>query len=318
MMKKLTIFLLISVIVMSFNLTGRAQSQTSSNSPATDNDAAQLKNLLVRVSERIQKYQDAMFSIAFTEILQQQELKSDGTAKDKLKEFVYDSVVVSRTSIVNKENSFPLITRTLKTVDGKPTEQKSLKQRSKCTDTNPQPAYGDPLNFLLSKNQKNFTFSYAGEADLDGRTTAILLISTPPASEPVKIITTGNCFRLSRGLQRQGKIWIDLNTFDVMQLQWQLAESFSGKIPAGIAKFGIFPLLRPAREISYDKQEFTMRFREVTFQSPEQILWLPSSSESVWILKGAGIEGFRINTEYTRYKRFITGVEIKDTDEDRQ
>lgn len=314
MVKKLIMLVLMSVIVTGFSLKNLAQSQASSNSAPIEKDI--VKNLLERVGERIQKYQDAMFSIAFTEILQQQQLRSDGTAKDKPKEFVYDSVVVSRASAVNKEISFPLITRTLKTVDGKPTEQKNLKERSKCTDTNPQPAYGDPLNFLLPKNQNNFTFSYAGEADLDGRKTAILLINQPPASEPVKIIDKGNCFYLSRGLRRQGKIWIDLNTFDVVQIQWQLAESFTGKIPFGVAKFGIFPLLRPAREISYDKQEFTMRFRAVTFQNPEQILWLPSSSESVWILKGAGIEGFRTTTEYARYKRFLTSVEIKDSDEE--
>lgn len=315
MMKKLTIFLLISVVVLSFNLTGWAQSQTSSNSAITDKDAIQLKNLLERVSERIQKYQDAMFSIAFTEVLQQQELKSDGTPKNKPKEFVYESIVVSRTSPANQQNSFPVITRTLKSLDGKTTEQKNLKPRSKCTDTNPRPAYGDPLNFLLPKNQNNFTFSYAGEANLDGRKTAVILINQPPAAEPVKIITEGNCFRLSRGLQGQGKIWIDLNTYDVMQLQWQLVESFSGKIPAGVAKVGIFPLFRPAREISYDKQEFTIRFRAVTFQNPEQVLLLPSSSESVWILKGGGIAGFRTTTEYTRYKRFMTDVEIKNSDE---
>jgi hypothetical protein len=315
MVKKLIIFALVSVIVTSFNLTSRGQSQSLSK-PSAPNDKEIVKNLLERAGERIQKYQDAMLSIAFTEILQQQELRSDGTPKNKPKEFVYDSIVVTRTSAVNKENSFPLITRTLKTVDGKPTEQKNLKQRSKCADTNPRPAYGDPLNFLLPKNRGIYTFSYAGEAELDRRKTAIILINQPPATEPVKIITKGNCFHLSRGLQGQGKIWIDLNTYDVVQLQWNLAESFSGKIPAGVAKFGVFPLFRPAREISYDKQEFTMRFRAVTFQNPEQVLWLPSSSESVWILKGAAIEGFRTTTEYTRYKRFLTSVEIKDSDED--
>ena len=315
MIKKSVMFALISVIVTSFSSTSQGQSQTLRDSTLTEQDT--VRNLLERAGERIQKYQDAMFSIAFTEILRQQELRSDGTAKKiKAKEFIYDSIVVTRAASANKENSFPLITRTLKTVDGKPTEQKNLKERSKCTETNPRPAYGDPLNFLLPKNRGIYTFSYAGESNLDGRKTAVILINQPPASEPVKIITTGSCFRLSRSLQGQGKIWIDLNTYDVIQLQWRLAESFSGKIPAGVAKFGIFLLFRPARKISYDKQEFTMRFRAVTFQNPEQVLWLPSFSESVWIFKGAGIEGLRTTTEYARYKRFLTSVEIKDSDED--
>lgn len=145
----------------------------------------------------------------------------------------------------------------------------------------------------------------------------LILINQPPAFEPVKIVDTGDCFRLSRSLRRQGKVWIDLNTYDVVQLQWQLAESFSGKTSAGVAKFGIFPVFRPAKELSYEKQEMTIRFRPVTFQNPEQSLLLPSFSESAWILKGARIAGFRVTTDYTRYRRFLTSVEIKDSDEDK-
>lgn len=317
-MKNLMRFLLIGFIVVGFNSMSWTQSQTLSNSEATDNkDATQLKNLLERVGERIQKYQDAMFSIAFTEVLQQQELKSDGTSKNKPKQFVYESIVVSRTLPANQQNSFPVITRTLKSVDGKPTEKKNLPQRSKCVEINPQLAYADPLTFLLPKNQSDFIFSYAGESELEGRKAAVILISQPPASEPVKIVQTGDCFRLSRSLRRQGKIWIDLNTYDVIQLQWQLAESFNGKTSAGITKFGIIPLFRPVKEINYEKQETTIRFRPVTFQKPEQILLLPSSSESTWILKGARIAGFRVTTDYAHYRRFLTSVEIKDPDEDK-
>ena len=315
-MKKLTRFLLIGLIVVGFNSMSWTQSQTLSNPATIDRDAPQFKNLLERVGERIQKYQDAMFSIAFTEILQQQELKSDGTSKNKPKQFVYESIVVSRRSPTNQQNSFPVITRTLKSIDGKPTE-KNLPQRSKCVETNPQSAYADPLTFLLPKYQTNFIFSYAGESELEGRKAAVILISQPPASEPAKIVQTGDCFHLSRSLQRLGKIWVDLNTYDVIQLQWQLAESFNGKTSVGITKFGIIPLVRPAKEISYEKQETTIRFRPITFQNPEQILLLPSSSESAWILKGARIAGFRVTTTYTRYRRFLTSVEIKDSDEDK-
>lgn len=317
MIKNLIGFLLISINVAGFNSVVWTQSQTSSNLATTDKNAARLKDLMERVGERIQKYQEAMFSIAFAEVLRQQELKSDGTSKNKPQEFVYESIVVSRASPANPQNSFPIITRTLKSVDGKPTEQKNLPQHSKCVETNPRPAYADSLTFLLPKNQTDFIFSDAGETELEGRKTAVILISDPHASEPIKIVETGDCFRLSRSPRRQGKIWIDLDTYDVIQLQWQLAESFSGKTSTGVSKFGVFPVFRPAKEISYKKQEITLRFRPVTFQKPEQTLLLPSSSESVWILNGARIAGFRTTTDYTRYRRFLTNVEIKDSNEDK-
>jgi hypothetical protein len=314
-MNNLPRYLLISMIMAGANSMSWVQAQTSNNSGTKDEQAIQLNHLLERVGEKIQKYHDAMFSIAFTEVLRQQELKSDETPKNKPKEFVYESIVVSRTAQANQQNSFPVINRTLKSVDGKPTEQKNLPQRSKCIETNPQPAYADALTFLLPQNRNDFIFSYAGEAELEGRKTAVVLISQPPASEPVKIVQTADCFRLSRSLQMQGTIWIDPNTFDVIQLQWRQAETFSGKTSAGVSKFGIFPVFRPAKEINYEKQETTIRFRPVTFQNPEQVLLLPSSRVSAWILKGAKIAGFRVTSDYSRYRRFLTTVEIKDPGE---
>ena len=113
----------------------------------------------------------------------------------------------------------------------------------------------------------------------------------------------------------KGTVWIDLETYDVLQLQWELAESFSGKMPAGVTKVGLFPVFRPSRELTYEKSDFTMRFHPVVFKDPERTLLLPTFSESVWVLKGAGIAGFRTTTEYVSYRRFITSVEIKDANE---
>lgn len=280
-------------------------------------DTTPLKDMLERVGERVKKYHDVMFSIAFREVLQQQELRSNATAKGKPRELIYESVVVARSSAANQKESFPLVTRTLKSVNGKAVKEQSLPQRSKCVDTNPQAAYSDQLTFLLPQNQTKFIFSYAGEDELQGRKAAVVLVATPPASDPVKILTKGNCFSLSRGLQRKGKVWIDLDTFDVLQLQWALAESFSGKMPSGVAKVGIFPVFRPSKKLGYEKSDFMMRFRPVTFRNPEQTLLLPIFSESTWILKGAGIAGFRTTTDYTGYRRFLTTVEIKDPTDDK-
>lgn len=316
-MRKVYGRLLATVLMTSVCVVSWGQTQISNSSAQTDASAAQLKNILERAGERVQKYHDAMFSIAFTEVVQQQELRSDASSKDKPKNFVYESVVVSRQSSTSQQDSFPLVTRTLKSVDGKPTEQKNLSQRSHCVDTNPPSLYADPLIFLLPENQTKFRFSYEGEADLHGRRVAVVSITMPPASAPIEIKDTGKCFSLSRGLQRKGKIWIDVNTFDVLQLQWQLAESFSAKTSTKVVRSGMFFGLRPRREISYEKADTMIRFQPVTFQNPDQILLLPASSESTWIIKGAKIAGYQTTTAYTQYKRFLTGVEIRETNEDR-
>src|SRR5688572_2274293 len=156
-----------------------------------------------------------MFRIAFTDIVQQQVLRAVGRSKGKRRELLYEPVARSRLSPSSQHNSSPVLCNTLKSVDGKPAKRQNLLPRMECLDTNPQAAYADPLTFLLTKNQSNLDFAYEGEVDLQGRKTAVVLITTP-ARGPVNLVDKGECFFLSRGLQRKGKVWIDLNTYDVV------------------------------------------------------------------------------------------------------
>jgi hypothetical protein len=77
---------------------------------------------------------------------------------------------------------------------------------------------------------------------------------------------------------------------------------------------GILPVFRPRRELTYEKSDSLIRFRPIKFANPEQTLLLPASSEFTWILKGGGIAGFHTTTEYSRYRRFRSSLEIKDSD----
>lgn len=305
---------LVGIFVATLGLSGPAQTQTATHAATTDEDAARLNKLLDRVRERLQKYHEALFNITATELITQQELRADATPRGKPKSMVYESVTLHRQSATGQEDPTPIITRTLKSVDGKPAKNPVLPRRSKCVDTNPAPAYGDSLSFLRADHPIKFIYSYAGEAAVAGRRTAVVYITPPPPTEPVTIVEKDDCFRLSRRLQTQATIWIDLENFDVLQLQWRLVESFTGKLPAGVTKVGILPLFRPRREVTYAKSDVVVRFKPIEFQDPAQTLLLPISSESVWILKGGGIAGYQTNVEYTRYQRFLTKVQVKDSD----
>ena len=303
-MKRLKKLLLAGLLVTHFWNVSAGQTRTSSEPATTASPAPELKHLLERAGRRVQQYHDAMFSLAMTEVVKQQELRSDSRPKGRPRTLVYESVVLSRPPQASQPKSVPVITRTLKSVDGKPPRPQSLQPRSKCVDTNPPSAYGDPLAFLLPENQPRLLFSYEGEADLQGRKTAVVSFTSPPAPEPVKLVEKGDCFFLSRALRRKGEIWIDRESYEVLQLRWQLAETFNGK--------------GRRKELRYEKSVFVVRFRPVTFQNPEQTLLLPTSSESIWVLKGARIAGFQTITEYTRYRRFVSSVEVKESDEEQK
>lgn len=300
-------------LVASLGVLSSGQTEPASKAAAPD-DPTQLNQLLDRVRQRIRKYHESLFSIAVTEVVKQQELNSDATPRGKPRGLVYDSVTLHRLAPGGQEDTVPIITRTLKMVDGKPAKQPSLPRHSKCVDINPPPAYADPLAFLLPQSPIKWIFAYLGETNLEGRRAAMISITTAPAPEPIKIVEKGDCFFLSRSPQKTGTIWIDLESYDVLQLKWQLAETFSGKLPAGITRVGFFPVFRPGKDLSLERFDFVIRFRPTTFTDPEQTLLLPSSSESIWLLKGGGVPGVQTNIDYTHYRQFKSRVEVKETD----
>ena len=59
-----------------------------------------------------------------------------------------------------------------------------------------------------------------------------------------------------------------------------------------------------------ERWDTSIRFRPVTFQDPQETLVLPVSSTSFRITRGAGHPRLRTQTQYSSYRRFITGGRI--------
>jgi hypothetical protein len=53
-----------------------------------------------------------------------------------------------------------------------------------------------------------------------------------------------------------------------------------------------------------------MRFRRLGFSDPEETFVVPVSTTSLRVTRGAGTPRLRTTTEYTAYKRFLTGGRI--------
>jgi hypothetical protein len=306
--------LLVGALLACLSVIGSGQAKVAATDSPADKEQARLSVLLDRVRNRIHEYHETLFNLTVMETVTQQQLHDDATPKGKPRSMMFESVILHRQSAGRQEETVPIITRTLQSINGKPSKPEAPKQRSKCVDTDPVPGYGDPLSFLLAKNVSESTLAYLGENDLDGSKTAVVSLTTPRPTDPVTLVEKDNCFRLSRGLQRKATIWIDLKTFDVLQLRWELVETFNGKLPAGVAKVGILPVFRPRRHVAFERSDFLIRFRPVKFPNPMQTLLLPATSESTWIIKGGGIAGFKTNTEYSRYRRFRSSLEVKDSD----
>lgn len=306
--------ILFSIAAFSFSVFGQNPVENSiSNAPP---NTSQTAILLEKVGRAVQQNLDSMVRVAFTEVVRQQQLKDDAAAKGKPQNFVYESIMTVNQSSATGEKQ-PIFTRTLKSVDGKIVKNPPSPEISKCEQLNPQPVYENPLAFLLPKNQSQYSFSSGGgEVDLDGRKTLVITVAPNPPSEPLKLVEKDDCFFLSRPLQMIGKIWVDAASFNVVQINWQQNEIFSATIPKKVVKVGIVPLVRPAVTINYDSQNFTIGFRFVKFENPEQTILLPYFSESSWLNRGAKIAGIRTRVDYTRYRLFNTNVQVSDADKD--
>ena len=302
-----------------------AAGQTQQTPPPAPSDAEKLHALLDRVSERVRLYHERLFSLTFRETVRQERLRHDLTPQDKPGEFVYESLVLHRPARAGAEGTLPVVTRKLKSRDGKPVDEtkeaKKLEERARqarrpCGITDPPTAYGDPLLFLLPERRPALNFSYAGEAALDGRDALVVAFESPPADAPPELKFEDNCFFLSRPLRRKGRVWIDPQTSDVLRLDWELAETFEGKTGNRVVRKGILFRFAPARELSYEREVTTIRFRPVAFKNPAQTLLLPVASEYLRVVRGARNPGFRVTQTYADYRRYVTSSEVKGTDDD--
>jgi len=102
----------------------------------------------------------------------------------------------------------------------------------------------------------------------------------------------------------RGRIWVDSESDDVLRLD------------TGLAGLVDVPLPDRARRNSgrdywtVERLDSSIRFKPVSFQDPPETLMLPVSMSQLRITRGAGTPRLRTSTEYTAYRRFLTGGRV--------
>jgi hypothetical protein len=252
---------------------------------------ADLALILGRLADRTQQYYDRFISIICTETVHTQDLKSSLAPAGRPRTTVYE-LSVSRNSSGAAEPEFH-VERTLQSVNGRPARKN---QRIGCTD--PKTGTPEPLGFLLASNQRRYRFTAADAGTGPPGAGAIDFIETPP--QRVRIKWEGNCFEADGGGQ-QGRIWFDLETYDVVQLEARLSKPFSIPMPERL--FGLQPAIR------VEKSEMTLRFSRVEFHQPDEALMLPASIETLHVLRG--VPSLQTRQTLANYRRFLTKAEIR-------
>jgi hypothetical protein len=253
--------------------------------------AGDMALVLEKLGERTRQYYDRFISIICTETVHTQNLNTRLAPVGRPRTTV-NELGVSRSPSREREYEFR-VERTLQSVDGRPAR---ANQRAECTD--PKTGTPEPLGFLLAENQKRYSFTAANPAGGPPGTIALDFVQSPP--ERVRVRWEGSCFEAEGG-GHHGRVWFDPQTYDIFQVDVRLSKPFM--IPVRHDLVGV------RQPIRVEKSETTLRFARVSFQQPDEQLMLPSSIETLHVLRGA--HSVRINQTLVNYRRFLTRSEIR-------
>lgn len=263
--------------------------------------APTLADVLQRVGERVEQYFARAQSLVCIEIVGMMPV---------------DSVGISRARTVESElrlsweptdqNPTPIEARTLRQVlkvNGHPPRKND---HDNCTSPEQNTSEVQPLSLLLPQQRHEYSFKLAGAARIDNRAAILLdyrMVDKPSVtSELVNDREECISFSLDGGLR--GRLWIDAETFDVLRMDQGLIGLVDIPLPRKAAN--------RARWNSWtmERWDTSIRFKPVTFQEPDETLVLPVSATSFRITRGAGNPRLRTSTQYSSYRRFLTGGRI--------
>ncbi len=174
------------------------------------------------------------------------------------------------------------------------------KDKPACTD--PSPVSPDSLELLLPAKQGDYVFTLAGNARLNGRR-ALLLDYQSRQPGPISIKAHEDreeCYQVDMPGRTRGRVWIDVETADVLRLDERLTGLIDVRLPSPQRRTRI-PL-----DVTFERLDSSTTYRPVTFTDPDETIMLPSSAESLTVVRNSGVPRQRTSQRFSNYQRFTT------------
>ncbi len=264
-------------------------------------DPAALADVLRRVGERVEQYFARAQSIVCIEVVGLMPVDSVGLSRGRT---VESELRLSWEP--SDENPIPIEARMLRQVIKVNGHAPRKNDRENCTSPEQQTSEVQPLSMLLPQQRDEYTFKLAAPGRVDNRVAIVIdyrMVDKPTVKSEL-IGDNEDCvsFELDGGMR--GRIWIDAETFDVLRMDQGLMGLIDVPLPrkaASRARWGSWTM---------ERWDTSIRFKPVTFQDPHETLVLPASATSFRITRGAGTPRMWTSTQYSSYRRFITGARI--------
>jgi hypothetical protein len=201
----------------------------------------------------------------------------------------------------------PVEARTLRTVlkvNGHPPRRND---RNDCTDPEQNESETQPLSMLLPDQQREYVFTPGKPERVEGRWAHVVhyRVTTPMSVSVEEIPGKDDCISFNVEGGTRGRLWIDVETFQVLRLDQALVGLVDIPLPKRAAA-------RAGGDLRWtlERHDISIRFKPVRFSEPDEILLLPVSSTALRITRGSGQPRLRTSIDYTNYRRFMTGARV--------
>lgn len=198
------------------------------------------------------------------------------------------------------------VTRQVLSVNGREPRERDRKDRSGCTD--PTPVSPEPLAFLLPGHRDDYRFTAVRDGHERNRVALVIDFRSAEQSSRPELIEDeyghDDCFDWKGQIAISGRVWVDAATYDVLRLERHVLGPTDVHVPWPLQrKYHFEPFM------TLDRDDLTMRYKDVSFGEPDETVLLPDSTESMTIFRG-GLQSVRRTEVFSAYRRFLTDARI--------
>lgn len=255
-----------------------------------------LDETVARLSSYVARYYARAQAVVVEENVSVQPLLNDLTASGFARRLTYE-LRVEWSPDAAAEDAVKVVRRLLK-VNGRSPDDR---HEPECLD--PNDVSPEPLAFLLPERRHAFTFTLAGQGNVDGRP-ALMLDFRSVRPEPPIVEWDDECASIDLPGRSRGRVWADPQTGEIMRFDEHLIGLVDIDVPLLQQRRGARPLL------TVERADTSIRYRRVSFENPDETLLLPASIETVTIIRNSGVPRVRITQTFGNYRRFATESRI--------
>ena len=194
------------------------------------------------------------------------------------------------------------VLRTVLRVNGRDPRPQDQKNRAGCTD--PNPLSPEPLAFLLPSHRDEYRFTSVRDVREQGRPALLIDFVSSARKSKLELIQDprghDDCFDWTGPLATRGRLWVDAGTHEVLRVDRRIEGPTDVRVPQLLQRrYNFQPW------VVLERDDLTMRFKQVVFRDPDEVLLLPESMDALTMMRG-GLQSMRRTEIFRNYRRFLT------------